>query len=59
MAESTCIKCNSGQFERKFDTTAGVWLIQCSSCGGVVGVIPPDYDRELKQLAQDIRNLRR
>lgn len=45
MASSTCIKCSSHSFETREVTPNGsafkLIFIQCSSCGGVVGVI--DY----------------
>jgi predicted nucleic-acid-binding Zn-ribbon protein len=42
MATSTCIKCGSSSFENKENSPRGsnyaVTFVQCSSCGGVVGV---------------------
>ena len=44
MATSSCIKCGSYSFELKEATPKGsgfkMYFIQCSSCGGVVGVTP-------------------
>lgn len=43
MAQSTCIKCGSTRFETKevtpSDSNFILMFIQCSSCGGVVGVM--------------------
>jgi len=43
MATSTCVKCGSGTFETVEHTPKKsafkLIFIQCSSCGGVVGVI--------------------
>jgi len=43
MAMSTCIKCGSSSFEMKENEPRhSAWkymFIQCSSCGGVVGVV--------------------
>lgn len=43
MAQSTCVKCGSSSFEliepRNINHAAyRLYFIQCSSCGGVVGV---------------------
>jgi predicted nucleic-acid-binding Zn-ribbon protein len=42
MASSTCVKCGSTSFEIKLNTPHGsnfkIYFVQCSSCGGVVGV---------------------
>lgn len=44
MTMSTCIKCGSHSFELKEATPKGsgykMYFVQCSSCGGVVGVTP-------------------
>lgn len=44
MATSTCLKCNNTSFEMKRasvrNTDHGYWFVQCSNCGGVVGVVP-------------------
>jgi excinuclease UvrABC ATPase subunit len=46
MAYSTCVKCGGTSFELKEAHIANVNFkqnfVQCSSCGGVVGVIPHD-----------------
>jgi hypothetical protein len=43
MAQSTCIKCGSTRFEKVLntpsDSTYKHHFIQCSGCGGVVGVV--------------------
>ena len=43
MARSTCVKCGNGKFEMVEHSPAGsrfkLNFIQCSSCGGVVGVM--------------------
>jgi predicted nucleic-acid-binding Zn-ribbon protein len=42
MATSTCVKCGGTSFEMKVNTPSGSSykqsFIQCSKCGGVVGV---------------------
>lgn len=42
MATSTCVKCNNTRFETKVIEPTGsnfkLVAIQCSSCGGVVGI---------------------
>ena len=46
MALSTCIKCGGSSFEMKEATPRGsafvLMFVQCSSCGGVIGVIDCD-----------------
>jgi len=43
MASSTCVRCGNGTFETKENTPSKsafkLIFVQCSSCGGVVGVI--------------------
>jgi hypothetical protein len=43
MARSTCVKCGNGKFETMQHSPSGsrfkLVFIQCSSCGGVVGVV--------------------
>lgn len=43
MAKSTCVKCGNGNFEAIEYSPSGssfkLVFIQCSSCGGVVGVM--------------------
>lgn len=45
MAKSTCVKCGGSRFEMTENSPANsrykFMFIQCSSCGGVVGVV--DY----------------
>lgn len=44
MALSTCMKCGNHRFEIKEVELSGSryknYFVQCSSCGGVVGVLP-------------------
>lgn len=44
MAMSKCVKCDSFTFELKEaeprNSTKVVYFVQCSMCGGVVGVLP-------------------
>ncbi len=43
MATSTCVKCGSSQFEMVANTPSGseyvLEFVQCSKCGGVIGVL--------------------
>ena len=43
MAASTCVKCGSTSFELKETDIKGspwkLYFVQCSQCGGVVGVL--------------------
>ncbi len=40
MPESTCVKCGNHSFiGRSFELDRPVIFVQCSSCGGVVGVL--------------------
>jgi len=43
MASSSCVKCGSGEFElttvRPFGAALDCCFVQCSRCGGVVGVM--------------------
>jgi len=43
MAASTCVKCGGTSFELKETDIAGtpwnLYFVQCSQCGGVVGVL--------------------
>lgn len=59
MATSTCIKCNSTTFEVKETKVIGsphiILFIQCSSCGGVVGLIDAKHDAILERLFEKIR----
>jgi excinuclease UvrABC ATPase subunit len=44
MALSTCVKCGSHLFSLQEASISGAnfkeYFVQCSSCGGVVGVVP-------------------
>ena len=46
MADSTCVKCGSDSFEAREVTPSGtertLLFVQCSGCGGVVGVTEKD-----------------
>ena len=46
MADSTCVKCGNTEFEVREGTPSGtertLLYVQCSSCGGVVGVVEND-----------------
>lgn len=62
MAYSTCVKCGSNRFEIRENTPAGsnykLMFIQCSSCGGVVGVM--DYyniGAKIEELEKRIKNI--
>ncbi|ANI16644.1 hypothetical protein A9C11_22910 [Pseudomonas citronellolis] len=64
MAISKCIKCDSSQFELKQASISGCRFImnfvQCSHCGGVVGVIETDHlGLKLENLAKEVDQIKR
>lgn len=52
MAQPTCVKCGSTEFERQYGVVSdkGVYFINCSACGGVVGVIIRDTEDAIEKI---------
>ena len=62
MAASTCVKCGSTSFDLKETVLKGspwkFYLVQCSQCGGVVGVLDDqNIGRMLRQRNEAFRQI--
>jgi predicted nucleic-acid-binding Zn-ribbon protein len=63
MAQSKCLGCGHDQFERKRVSITGTKhqlnLVQCSKCGGAIGVLEENSAAVLvNELAKEVRKLR-
>ena len=69
MATSTCIKCGNHSFQIAENSPSGaafkLMFVQCSSCGGVVGIqdyfnigtLLQDQEKQIKQLQSSISDI--
>ncbi|EHQ25842.1 hypothetical protein Mucpa_1687 [Mucilaginibacter paludis DSM 18603] len=60
MATSTCVKCNNTSFEHKITNVGGkpFVFIQCSKCGGVIGVLNNyDLQSNIQEVKSKLDNL--
>lgn len=59
---SSCVRCNKRQFEIVEAEPAGsktrVLFVQCSGCGGVVGILA-DVGSAVKSLEKDVKEIKR
>jgi hypothetical protein len=61
MATPTCLKCGGTQFEHKEVSLKRfrpkLTFVQCSSCGGVVGVLDHSMAEELREMRKTLERI--